>query len=124
MISRRAASRLLGTVKDWSNLDTLIQKDTVRCYLICPQSEPHLVVQWAKTAGYCLVQQLTYLGDGISPPNWAPESQRVTVDHTFALNSAFEEIKVGLWWIPRQARYDDIRPSSADYDWFYRMTRY
>ena len=105
LMPRRAM--FIGRVKDWTDLDALIAKYNVRSCLIPPQPEPHLVAKWAKSAGYHIVQQVIYLNDGISEPNWDREGQRVTVDRTYALNSAFEEIKAGLWWIPPDARAVD-----------------
>ncbi len=93
----------IGRVKDWSDLDALIKKYKVRCCLIPPHTEPHLVQKWAKTAGYQMVQQVIYLNDGVSESHWDADQQRVTVDRTFALNAAYEEIKSGLWWIPANA---------------------
>ena len=78
----------IGRVKDWSDLDALIAKYNVRCCLISPQPEPHLVQKWVKSAGYRIVQQVIYPNDGISEPDWDRDGQRVTVDRTFALNSA------------------------------------
>ncbi len=94
----------IGRVKDWTDLDALIKKWNVRNCLISPQSEPHLVQNWQRRYQDHEVAQIIYLGDGISQPVWNREENRVTVDRTFALNSAYEEIKLGQWWIPATAR--------------------
>ncbi|MBC8253911.1 MAG: hypothetical protein H8E35_07775 [Ardenticatenia bacterium] len=93
-----------GKVADWSDLDNLIAKFKVRNCLISPQPEPHLVQKWAKDAGYRLVQLVIYTNDGLSEPKWDKDEGRVTVDRTVAFNSAYEEIRSGLWWIPPGAR--------------------
>ncbi len=93
----------VGRAKTWKDLDVLIKKFQVRNCLISPQPEPHLVQKWAKSQAYHLVQQVIYGNDGISEPDWKPDEQRVTVDRTFALNSSYEEIRAGLWWIPASA---------------------
>jgi len=97
----------IGKVSDWADLDELIAKYQVRNCLISPQPEPHLVQKWAQSAGYRVVQLVIYQNDGISGPNWDKEVSRVTVDRTYALNSAYEEIRSRLWWIPPGARDAD-----------------
>ena len=94
----------IGKVQDWSDLDELIARFKVRNCLISPQPEPHLVQRWAESAGYRVVQLVTYLSDGISGPNCDKEASRITVDRTYALNSAYEEIRSGQWWIPSGAQ--------------------
>ncbi len=94
----------IGKVADWADLDGLIERFNVRTCLISPQPEPHLVQKWAKGAGYRLVQIIIYTNDGISEAKWDKDEGRVTVDRTVALNSAYEEIRSGLWWIPADAR--------------------
>jgi len=84
-------------------LDALIEKYQVRNCLISPQPEPHLVQKWAQSAGYRVVQLVIYLNDGISAPVWDKEAGKVTVDRTYALNSSYEEIRAGMWWIPPEA---------------------
>ncbi|MFH1841846.1 MAG: hypothetical protein ABIF77_01450 [bacterium] len=97
----------IGKVADYTDLDDLIAKYNVRNCLISPQPEPHLVQKWAKGAGYRQVQLVIYTNDGLSEPKWDKEESRVTVDRTVALNSAYEEIRSGLWWIPPGAREVD-----------------
>ncbi len=97
----------IGRAKDWKDLDALIAKYKVRNCLISPHPEPHLVQKWMESAGYHVVQLVNYLNDGISPPTWDEAACRVTVDRTFALNAAYEEIRNGLWWIPAEAREID-----------------
>ncbi|MCK5618079.1 MAG: hypothetical protein KAJ17_01705 [Candidatus Krumholzibacteria bacterium] len=48
-----------------------------------------------------------YVGDGLRQPRWDDEAMVVTVDRTFALNSAYEEIRAGDWWLPPGAREID-----------------
>lgn len=70
-----------------------------RTCLISLQPEPHLAQKWAKSAGYRLVQLTIYTYDGLSEPKWDKDEGRVTVDRTVALNTAYEEIHSGIWWI-------------------------
>ena len=100
-------SMFIGKVADYSDLDDLIKTYNVRTCLISPQAEPHLVQKWARTAGYRVVQLVIYTNDGLSEPNWDKDEGRVTVDRTVALNSAYEEIRSGLWWIPEAAHTID-----------------
>ena len=91
----------IGRVTEWADLDELIERYNVRACLISPQPEPHLVQKWVAGKLASIANLIIYLSDGISEPTWHREDRRVTVDRTFALNSAYEEIKAGLWWIPR-----------------------
>jgi len=100
-------SMFIGKVADYSDLDALIEKYNVHSCLISPQPEPHLVQKWARSAGYRIVQLVIYTNDGLSEPDWDKEAGKVTVDRTVALNSAYEEIRSGLWWIPPTARTID-----------------
>ena len=97
----------IGKVRDWKDLDALITKYRVRTCLISPHPEPHLVQKWSQSAGYHVVQLVIYTNDGISAPVWDENAGRVTVDRTYALNSAYEEIKAQQWWIPADAREVD-----------------
>ncbi|HOX27233.1 MAG TPA: hypothetical protein PLU44_15915 [Candidatus Krumholzibacteria bacterium] len=97
----------IGKVKDWPDLDQLIEQYNVRACLIAPQPEPHLVQKWVASFRDGIAQVVIYTNDGMSEPAWDRESRRVTVDRTYALNSAFEEIKSQLWWIPASARHVD-----------------
>jgi hypothetical protein len=97
----------IGRAITWKDLDALIAKYEVRNCLISPHPEPHLVQKWMESAGYHVVQLVNYLNDGISAPTWDEANCRVTVDRTFALNAAYEEIRNGLWWIPATAREID-----------------
>jgi hypothetical protein len=108
--NRGAASRralFIGRVNDWADLDALIVMYNVRMCLISPQPEPHLVQKWLQKHRDSVVQLIIYTNDGLSEPSWDREQRRVTVDRTFALNSAYEEIKSGVWWIPPDARSVD-----------------
>ncbi|MBK9471831.1 MAG: hypothetical protein IPO18_06040 [bacterium] len=103
--SRRAL--FIGRATSWTDLDFLIARFNVRMCLIAPQPEPHLVQRWAATYRDQEVQLVLYSNDGLSEPRWDKQQGRVTVDRTYALNSAYEEIKAGLWWIPAGARIVD-----------------
>ncbi len=43
------------------------------------------------------------LNDGASKPDWPKWTGTVTVDRTFLLNSAYDEIREGRWWLPAHA---------------------
>ncbi len=93
----------IGRAGTWMELEGLMERFKVRACLIPPETEPHLVKQWATKMGPGLVHQVVYLNDGMSGPRFNLEVGLVTVDRTFAMNAAYEEIKAGLWWIPPQA---------------------
>jgi len=93
----------IGRVREWEELNDLIETYDVRACLISPQPEPHLAQKWVSSFRDSIAQLLVYTNDGLSEPEWDKENRRVTVDRTYALNSAFEEIKAGQWWIPPNA---------------------
>lgn len=101
-IERRAL--FIGRVSDLAELDALIAKYNVRMCLISPQPEPHLITVWQQAHRDSVVQLVLYSDDGISGPRWEKDQGRVTVDRTFAMNSAYEEIKAGRWLIPPSVR--------------------
>jgi hypothetical protein len=101
-VARRAL--FIGRVAEWADLDGLIARLNVRMCLIAPQPEPHLVQAWITSHRDRRAQLLIYANDGLSEPHWDKQQGRVTVDRTYALNSAYEEIKAGQWWIPVDAR--------------------
>ena len=100
--TRRAL--FIGRVADWADLDRLIARFNVRMCLIAPQPEPHLVQKWVAAQRDRRAQIVIYVNDGLSEPHWDRQQERVSVDRTYALNSAYEEIKAGAWWIPAGAR--------------------
>jgi len=48
-----------------------------------------------------------YLNDGISKPEWQYREKQLTVDRTYALNSAYEEIRQQRWVLSLDAREVD-----------------
>jgi hypothetical protein len=98
---------VIGRAREWSELNALIERYNVRACLVSPQPEPHLAQKWVSSFRDGIAQLVIYTNDGLSEPNWDRENRRVTVDRTYALNSAFEEIKAGMWWIPPGAREID-----------------
>jgi hypothetical protein len=93
----------IGRVKQWADLDELMDKFNVKTCLISPQPEPHLVRQWVELSHNGPVYQIVYTSDGMSAAQWDKEAKRVSIDRTFALNAAYEEIKAGKWWVPTSA---------------------
>lgn len=79
------------------------REDDFAKILISPQPEPHLAQKWVAGKLDAVAHLVIYVNDGLSEPAWHRHERRVTVDRTYALNSAYEEIKAGLWWIPRGA---------------------
>jgi|GEM_PF-1254245 len=93
----------IGRVATFTELDELMGRFKVSMCLISPQPEPHLVKEWTAGTHAGQVYQITYSSDGVSEPVWHKDHRRVTVDRTFALNAAYEEIKGRRWWIPETA---------------------
>jgi hypothetical protein len=93
----------IGRVKQWAELDGLMDQFKVKICLIAPQPGPHLVKQWVDGPHSGAVYQITYTNDGLSDARWDLEAKRVTIDRTFALNAAYEEIRAGRWWVPQSA---------------------
>ena len=96
----------IGRVKTFDELDALISRYNVRSGLISPQPEPHLVAEWMRR-GHGNIKTVVYMNDGMRKPEWDYPGRNVTVDRTYALNSAYEEIREGRWWLPRDAALID-----------------
>ncbi|MBE0566459.1 MAG: hypothetical protein IH621_10900 [Krumholzibacteria bacterium] len=71
--------------------------------IISAQPEPHLVQRWRKEPHHGHVYIADLLNDGASKPDWPKWTGTVTVDRTFLLNSAYDEIREGRWWLPKDA---------------------
>ncbi len=93
----------IGRVKSFDDLDALMTKYAVLGCVISMQPEPHLVQQWKKQPHEGIVYSVQLLGDGLSRPEWSKTGREVTVDRTFILNSAYEEIREQRLWLPRDA---------------------
>jgi hypothetical protein len=93
----------IGRVKSFEDLDDLMKRFHVLGCVVSMQPEPHLVQQWKKQSHGGLVYSVHLLGDGLSRPEWSKTGREVTVDRTFILNSAYEEIREQRWWLPRDA---------------------
>ena len=89
----------IGKVKTFDELDQLMERWDVHKCLISTQPEPHLVQAWRKQEHHGFVRLVDLLNDGTSKPEWPKWEKRVTVDRTFLLNSAYEEIREQKWWI-------------------------
>lgn len=89
-----------GRVAAWHDLDELMERYRVKLCLISPQPEPHLVQEWASRRREAKVFQIIYVDDGISGARWDVDARRVTIDRTFALNVAYDEIHAGKLWLP------------------------
>lgn len=93
----------IGRVKSFEELDDLMQRYAVIGCVISMQPEPHLVQAWRKQSHHGHVYMVQLLNDGISKPDWPKWTGTVTVDRTFLLNSAYEEIREQRLWLPRDA---------------------
>ena len=93
----------IGRVKSFEELDQLMERWTVLTCLISPNPEPHLVQRWQRADHWGSVSQIIYTNDGMKKPEWSDALGVLTVDRTYALNSAFEEIRERKWWIPVDA---------------------
>jgi hypothetical protein len=93
----------IGRVRQWAELDELMDRFNVKTCLISPQPEPHLVKEWVEGKHGGPVYQIVYTSDGLSDARWDQEDGRVSIDRTFALNAAYEEIRTGKWWVPQAA---------------------
>jgi hypothetical protein len=97
----------IGRVKTLAELDGLMEKYQVLNCLISPQPEPHLIQEWSQGDHHGNILQVIYTSDGLSKPDWDYGAKTVRVDRDYVLNSAYEEIRVGNWWLPLDAREID-----------------
>jgi len=98
---RRA--HFIGRVKSFDELDRLMEEYEVLGCIISAQPEPHLVQRWRKEAHHGHVYIAELLNDGFSKPDWPKWTGTVTVDRTYLLNSAYDEIQERRWWLPTHA---------------------
>jgi hypothetical protein len=89
----------IGRVSSFDELDVLREKFQVMRCVIDPQAEPHRVYEWSRRWGYGSVYRLVYVSDGISKPTWDSDQHIVTVDRTYALDAAYDDIQSGRWWL-------------------------
>jgi hypothetical protein len=97
----------IGRVKTFEELDQLMEEYKVINCLISPQPEPHLVGEWIRGPHHGGAYQVIYSDDGLSKPEWDHRGHIVKVDRTYALNTAYEEIRAGNWWLPPDTREID-----------------
>ncbi|RKZ12349.1 hypothetical protein DRQ50_12075, partial [bacterium] len=96
-------SQFIGRVKTFDDLDALMERYRVLGCIVSAQPEPHLVQRWRKQSHHGHVYIAELLNDGTSKPEWPKWTGRVTVDRTFLLNSAYDEIQEQRWWLPEHA---------------------
>lgn len=89
----------VGRVSGFDELDALREKFSVMRCVIDAQAEPHRVDNWSRRSGHGGVYRAVYLNDGISRPAWDYEQRLVSVDRTYALDAAYEDIEAGRWWL-------------------------
>ena len=98
-------ARHIGRVASFQELNQLIREHSVRRAVISANPEPQQAFAWAKQGcGWCRAYLAVYLNDGISKPQWNHREKQVTVDRTFALNAAYEEIRQERWLLQLDAR--------------------
>lgn len=83
----------IGRVNTFDDLDDLMRRYHVLGCVISMQPEPHLVQHWKKQSHEGIVHSVHLLSDSQSRPDWAKTGREVSVDRTFILNSAYEEIR-------------------------------
>ncbi len=105
ILARHAA--FIGRVRSFEELDRLLWDYHVERCVISAQPEPHLVQHWARESRYAYVFKLVYTNDGYGKPQWDRPEGLVRVDRTYALNSAYEEIREQRWVLPLNAREID-----------------
>ena len=93
-------------MKTFDDLDQLMSRYNVMGCVLSAQPEPHLVARWRRESHHASVYMVHLLNDGVSKPEW-PDYHDVTVDRTFLLNSAYDEIREQRWHIPRDANLID-----------------
>lgn len=93
----------IGRVKSFEDLDDLMRRYAVLGCVISMQPEPHLVQAWRKQSHHGHVYLVHLLSDGTSKPDWPKWTGTATVDRTFILNSAYDEIREQRWHLPRDA---------------------
>lgn len=93
----------IGRVKSFDDLDDLMQRYGVLACVISMQPEPHLVRAWSHQSHMGSIYMVHLLSDGLSQPVWPQSTGIVSVDRTFLLNSAYEEIREQRLWLPRDA---------------------
>ena len=98
----------LDAASIFDELDQQMERWDVHKCLISTQPEPHLVQAWRKKEHHGFVRTVDLLNDGTSKPEWPKWEKRVTVDRTFLLNSAYEEIREQKWWIRPDSHLIDI----------------
>ncbi|MBA4387663.1 MAG: hypothetical protein C0404_06755 [Verrucomicrobia bacterium] len=96
----------IGRVGTFDELDELRDRFHVMRTLIAPQADPHRVYEWARKGGG--VYRVVYLNDGLTKPTWDYQERLVTVDRTYALDAAYDDIESGRWWLmPGAGEIDD-----------------
>ena len=104
--TRRAV--FIGRVRTFEELDALRKRFHVFRTVIDPQADPHRIYQWSRRGGYGGTYRLVYLNDGLSKPEWDHKQHLVTVDRTYALDAAYEDLTSGRWWLmPGAGEIDD-----------------
>jgi hypothetical protein len=106
-LSKARKALYIGKAKTFDELEDLMERWNVRACQISTQPEPHLVQACRKQSHHGYVNTVELLNDGVSKPDWPKWQRRVTVDRTFLLNSAYDEIREQKWWTPRDAHLID-----------------
>jgi hypothetical protein len=89
----------VGRAQTFDELDRLRAKYEVRLCVVDAQADPHRVDEWARRGATGAVVRAEYLNDGISRPEWDYGKATVSVDRTYLLDAAHDEIRGGTWWL-------------------------
>lgn len=97
----------VGRARSFEELDALRAQYDVRLCVVDAQADPHRVDEWARRRATGAVVRAEYLNDGISRPTWDYGRGTVTVDRTYLLDAAHDEIRGGTWWLMEGAEQMD-----------------
>lgn len=97
----------VGRAQSFEELGGLRAKYEVRMCVVDAQADPHRVDEWARRRATGAVVRAEYLNDGVSRPEWDYAKATVSVDRTYLLDAAHDEIRAGTWWLMSGAQEVD-----------------
>ncbi len=90
----------IGRVKSLDDIDQLSEKYGVFGGAVSSQPEPQLISRWIKRKYFHSMMKVILLNDGSCEPVRDRKAKTLTVDRTFLLNSAYDEIREQRWLLP------------------------